>query len=277
MINLYINKEDLTGQKFNHWKVLRKLPSKNGMSYYECECDCELHTIKAVRGVALKNGKSKSCGKGKHRINFYSKNFNNYRIINNYVEFYDKNFTCYIDLDDLNKINDCHWFCKKDRNGDIRWESTKHGLLHRFLMNYPQCKIDHIDGNSNNNRKQNLRESTTSQNAWNAKNNKRNTSGCKGVDKNNNAYINYKGKRIKLGKYKTFEEAAYARYYAEIVLYKNYSIYYSRKKEIPKSPENYLQIKNKVIEKIKKSILLEDYNNGLYQDEDSWFIKEGFC
>jgi len=48
-----------------------------------------------------------------------------------------------------------------------------HGYLPKF--------VDHIDGNKKNNRIENLREATKSQNAMNQKVSTRNTSGIKGV------------------------------------------------------------------------------------------------
>lgn len=56
---------DLTGQKFNHWKVLeldKERSAATKRTYWICECDCENHTIKSVRGDGLISGTSKSCG-----------------------------------------------------------------------------------------------------------------------------------------------------------------------------------------------------------------------
>lgn len=55
---------DLTGQKFNHWTVLKfdEERSTGKRKYWICECDCEAHTIKSVRSDGLTSGHSKSCG-----------------------------------------------------------------------------------------------------------------------------------------------------------------------------------------------------------------------
>jgi hypothetical protein len=50
--------------------------------------------------------------------------------------------------------------------------------------------IDHIDGNAANNRIENLREATNSQNLANHEKNKNNTSGFKGVYRRRADYIN---------------------------------------------------------------------------------------
>lgn len=55
---------DLTGQRFGHWTVLRKLKSIKFPSGYaqlwECKCDCG--TVKSVEQSMLKSGMSRSCG-----------------------------------------------------------------------------------------------------------------------------------------------------------------------------------------------------------------------
>lgn len=75
--------------------------------------------------------------------------------------------------------------------------------------------IDHKDGNPANNRWDNLREATDSQNLANSKLAKNNTSGAKGVwlEKATgrwNSYITVRGKRIYLGTYDTVAEAGAA-------------------------------------------------------------------
>lgn len=50
--------DDLTGQTFGNWKVLKRDP--NNSRNYICECSCG--TVRSVDKNTLKNGKSKSCG-----------------------------------------------------------------------------------------------------------------------------------------------------------------------------------------------------------------------
>ena len=76
---------------------------------------------------------------------------------------------------------------------------------------WPQI-IDHINGNPADNRICNLRECTTQQNNYNAKLSKRNTSGIKGVrfDKDRNkweANLRINGKRTRIGRFNTLEDA----------------------------------------------------------------------
>lgn len=74
---------------------------------------------------------------------------------------------------------------------------------------------DHINGDTLDNRKQNLREATISQNNMNKGNQRNNTSGYKGVCWNivHNkfyAYITLNRKRISLGYFKCAKQAAQA-------------------------------------------------------------------
>ena len=55
---LHTNVKDITGMTFGSWKVL----SYAGNKYWNCECQCSLHTKRKVLGKDLRNGTSKSCG-----------------------------------------------------------------------------------------------------------------------------------------------------------------------------------------------------------------------
>ena len=75
---------------------------------------------------------------------------------------------------------------------------------------WPPDQIDHIDGEPSNNRLDNLRLATNSENQQNRKKSN-NTSGAKGVCKIRNrfkAHIGVRGKVKNLGTYGTFNEAA---------------------------------------------------------------------
>lgn len=55
---LHTNVDDITGKQFGDWKVI----SYAGHKYWNCECQCKLHTRRKVLGKDLRNGTSKSCG-----------------------------------------------------------------------------------------------------------------------------------------------------------------------------------------------------------------------
>lgn len=85
---------------------------------------------------------------------------------------------------------------------------------------FPDTIVDHINQNKSDNRIENLRLSDPTLNNLNRSTGSNNTSGYKGVSyvKRINKYqatITVKGKHYRLGQYKTFEEAKYARISAE--------------------------------------------------------------
>jgi hypothetical protein len=89
-----------------------------------------------------------------------------------------------------------------------------HRMIWLFHHGYlkPNSIIDHIDGNTSNNRIENLREVTKSQNMWNCKISAYNTSGVKGitfVKKLNKWKAQFKcdGKHVYVGIFDTIEEA----------------------------------------------------------------------
>jgi hypothetical protein len=51
---------DLTGRRFGKFTVQKRAKTHNGSVYWYCRCDCGRG--RAIRGSALKQGKSKSCG-----------------------------------------------------------------------------------------------------------------------------------------------------------------------------------------------------------------------
>lgn len=89
-------------------------------------------------------------------------------------------------------------------------------FVHRiiFLMHhgYLPPVLDHADGNPSNNKIENLREATTSQNGLNEKRFKNNKSGVKGVSWNKKtqkwtATTSLNKKYVYLGRYESLEEA----------------------------------------------------------------------
>ncbi len=90
------------------------------------------------------------------------------------------------------------------------------GLMYRFILNASDNQgIDHMNHNTLDNRKSNLRFCTRSQNQYNSKLSSRNTSGYKGVsyfkqDENWMARIRFNNRKQHIGLFNTPEEAARA-------------------------------------------------------------------
>lgn len=128
--------------------------------------------------------------------------------------------------------NDGNLYHKEDKpnqinKGDLAGGIASHGymqarlgdgryLLHRIIFiihhGYLPEYIDHIDHDRLNNKIENLRECTFSQNRCNTPRGKNNTSGEKGVcwNKESKSWmvrISIMGKRFYLGRYKKFEDA----------------------------------------------------------------------
>ncbi|EIV2008355.1 HNH endonuclease [Klebsiella pneumoniae] len=87
-----------------------------------------------------------------------------------------------------------------------------------YYGEYPHSLIDHVNGNRQDNRIENLRVVSSSENCQNQKLRITSTSGCVGVAKCNSgfrSYIQVNGKRVHLGVYQSVEEAFAVRKEAE--------------------------------------------------------------
>lgn len=153
-------------------------------------------------------------------------------IYEDYAEFHVESethgiFKVQIDLDDVDKCREYNWAVNKYKSNHGKYEkyyvvSGSEGLLlHRFLMNPKNnMVVDHIDGDTMNNRKSNLRVCETKENLRNSKHRINNTSGYKGVTwfkptKKWMAHIMVDYKHKTLGYFENIEDAIEARKNAE--------------------------------------------------------------
>lgn len=208
----------------------------DGHTYYYC-CICGRKMLKPIRShhrywcnKHYKQSKKNCACTDDNCRTIYDKN--EIRIKNDIAEMdvYDHNgnvvATTIFDADDVNKVRDTKW-------------RLSHGYImssHRFLGSINQFHkivkdastnefVDHVNHNTLDNRKCNLRIVSKSQNAMNSNFNY-NTNTPRGIslrkDGRYYAYIKIQQKMLNLGIYTELEEAMYARWYAEVLLFKEY-------------------------------------------------------
>lgn len=233
-------KKDYIGKTFGMLKVLERLPDEQNLKtgWYEdvwkCECQCKNKTIKIVKGKYLRNGHVKSCGclNKENNCRIYPKKLNKYDLTGEYGIGWTSNTNkeFYFDLEDYEKIKNYTWRegRKKKNSGYViaqkELPKTSDGkrqietyIFHKLIVPYEL--VDHINQNKMDNRKENLRPCTQSQNMMNVSLKNNNTSGITGVTKNGNGWIAtinpQKGERMYLGWFSNKEEAIKTRLKAE--------------------------------------------------------------
>jgi hypothetical protein len=153
-----------------------------------------------------------------------------------------------IDNDDVERIKPYHWciFQNRNRNDDLEFIYASTGsnklpstlrFLHRLINNTQKGFVtDHIDGNTLNTRKSNLRQCTRAENGRNRAISANNSSGVNGVCYDNTnkkwiAYIKYNLKLKMLGYFDTIEDATKAREKAEDEYFGEYTRNYAKRLE----------------------------------------------
>ena len=139
-----------------------------------------------------------------------------------------QNKYCLVDRINYSHLNTIKWHAVLIEN---KWyaRNSKIGYMHRYINKTPKNMFtDHINGDSLDNRKENLRAVTPEQNVLNSSIAKNNTSGVTGITwlKLQNSWqtrirINYKN--IFLGNFKLKKDAIEARKRAEKIYFKEYS------------------------------------------------------
>lgn len=123
-----------------------------------------------------------------------------------------------VDIDDFEWLNQFNWYATKARNSwyAVRTNRYGHIAMHREILGIdnPSIQVDHKNHNGLDNRRENIRIATPSQNKANSQLTKPNRMGYTGVSyspKNCKArpyQVRCRGKFI--GSFKTLEEAALA-------------------------------------------------------------------
>lgn len=218
--------------------------------YYKCQCTCDKKTIVIVDRYKLLSNHSTSCGckaiesvKRRNKEDNPSKYYVR-KINDNYIDDYgighikmsNTNNEMLCDIECMEELLKYYW---NEKGGYARSSiGEKKVYAHRIIMGVGKYEInnqiDHINGNTLDNRKQNLRIVTSQQNGMNSSIRKDNTSGVAGVcwDKSTNKWlsrIGFNNKEITLGYYSRFEDAVRVRKEAEEKYFGEYSYDNSRK------------------------------------------------
>lgn len=170
---------------------------------------------------------------------------NNITIIGDiaYIDLYDKQYNviaqAIIDAEDVDKVKFIKW--RKNCNGYVINHSHSNEYIHRRVINHDGF-VDHINGNRLDNRKCNLRPCTKSQNQMNV-----NYQGVYQYKDNLRwlAKIKLNQKQTHLGIFDYKEEALYARWIAEKILFKEF--------RYPKPEPNILEKRKPEIELLVRS------------------------
>lgn len=234
-------KEDLTGQIFGRWRVIEQADDyirRDGKSEatWLCECRCEAHTQKVIRQLHLKNGSSQSCGcLQKELVSARSKKYNECGPLleDEFGQYYKVKFTnsdeyFLVDAHDWEAAKKHSWLLTINSDG---YKSIKGNVGKKLikLTEFIGCKYyDHINRNSLDCRRRNLRPATIQENARNKSKRTNNTSGCPGVyfNKQNKkwcAQITIDKKAKYLGSFILFEDAVRVRKEAEKKYFKDFA------------------------------------------------------
>ena len=229
-------REDMTGWKMwehgvpdSRLTVIKQVDdyiNKKGehIAQWLCECNCKEHNQIIARSGNLKNGNTKSCGCiQREKVFERSKKYNKYNLSGEYGIGYASNTGSefYFDLEDFEKIKNYCWFETTNKSGyrSIRGRinSNGHCPIHQLIFG-EYC--DHINRNTLDNRKSNLRQCTVQENNRNSSMRKDNKTGYIGVmwsakDKKWRSEIRVDKKGISLGYFKNKEDAVKARLEAE--------------------------------------------------------------
>lgn len=219
-------KLDLTGQTFNELTAIKEVPTPKGRKkgvYWLCKCSCGNEII--VPTSHLRTGHTKSCGCKKNDYLREKKTKRNvYDLTGEYGICYASNTNepILFDLEDYDKIKDYCWLVVRKRpNSKYRrvQAGCGHGRgnrsivkMHRLILGDNDLGLvtDHINGNTLDNRKENLRFCTIEENNRNLR---AKHDGYKGVQKEKKKWVaNIVVDHVKhrIGLFNTPEEAALA-------------------------------------------------------------------
>lgn len=212
----------IVGEKFHYLTVIDSAESRLGNKRVVCQCDCGKQ--KTYLYCSIKSGKTKSCGcmsrklwVSSHAEKVASQNAHNGSkwIINGDIatsEFCG--ITVTISAADLALVENYRWHAHRYVYGTIAG-STKTVLLHRVIAGAKKGQsVDHANGDTYDNRRENIRLCTHSDNMKNRRKPLRSKGKYKGVFQARNgkwySQITANGARKCLGTFESEVDAAVA-------------------------------------------------------------------
>ena len=187
-----MRKRNITGLRSGKLTVIKldhiEIKNNKKQEYYLCQCDCGKKVV--VGRYYLMSNRIKSCGCSRFKENKIVIN-DNFAIIYIKTTLEDKEIKVLIDKEDVFKINFVKWFAEYDnklKGYYIRAyergksKNRKNLFLHRYIMDCPDdMVIDHINHDTLDNRKENLRIVSHTENMQNLSLYSTNKSGYKNI------------------------------------------------------------------------------------------------
>lgn len=220
---------DISGQRFGRLIAIEPCEdwispsSGKHKSQWLCQCDCGNQCKVTTTDLTSKN--KQSCNCLHYEVIAERHKYNKYDLSGEYgIGYLEDGSEFYFDLEDYDKIKDYRWskgngyiVCYKVHNG------KKYRVhMHRLIMgldNEDERVVDHINLQRNDNRKENLRICTRSQNQCNTRSRGKYYKGVsyRKKEQTYRVVITINKHTYYIGDYKTLDDAIKARKEAEIV------------------------------------------------------------
>jgi hypothetical protein len=197
---------DLTGQLFGKLVVESFAEIVKGAATWNCLCDCGNRVV--YRGSNLRRPHGNiTCGRCPNRIEPFSE------AIAIWLEHKGYEVPCFIDTTDYPLVKDYRWHAWRSLSGGLYARSLSTQVVSMHVLILGEKYVDHKDGDSLNNRRENLRPATCSENSRNKGARVDSSTGLKGVHPHDGKFqagIGVNRKKYHLGTFDTAIEAARA-------------------------------------------------------------------